>query len=312
MRRWRRFSTASGWAGSADLVTDRGRARRIGDEGQFSLAGAQAKTGLYRDSQSGRWGIPKGATPTTHILKPAIGGFDGCDLNEHFCLQLARRLGLQAAKAWTERIGEVPVIIVERFDRGPVGGRIVRVHQEDTCQALGRMPEIKYQNQGGPSAGEIFDLIRNHSMRLQEDVNRFLDAVIYNWFIGGTDAHAKNYGFLLAGGGQIRLAPLYDLSSCLPYPRDIPPRKAKLAMKIGGEYLRQRIGARQWEKAAGEWNLDRDLMFERLTRMARAIPDAAQAVATTMADPGRAEPGLLNKLMNGISERAERCLQQFN
>jgi len=164
----------------AELAVDHSRARRIGEDGQFSLAGAQAKTGLYRDSLSGGWGIPRGSTPTTHILEPNIGAYASYDLNENFCLQLARRLGLQAAVSWTEMMGEVPVIIVERFDRAARGEGILRVHQEDTCQALARMPEMKYQNQGGPSAGEIFNLIRNHSARLQEDAERFLDAVIYN------------------------------------------------------------------------------------------------------------------------------------
>jgi len=296
----------------AELAGDHSRARRIGEDGQFSLAGAQAKTGLYRDSKSGRWGIPKGITPTTHILKPNVGTYASYDLNEHFCLQLARRLGLQAAVSWTEVMGEIPVIIVERFDRAARGGRIIRVHQEDTCQALARMPEMKYQNQGGPSAGEIFNLIRNHSTRLREDVERFLNAVIYNWLIGGTDAHAKNYGFLLAGGGQIRLAPLYDLTSCLPYPVDIPRKKARLAMKIGGQYLHYRIGPREWEKAADEWNLDRDFVFGRIMKMAAAIPDAAEEVCQTVGTPKTPEREFLHGLRTQISDHARHCLQAFN
>jgi serine/threonine-protein kinase HipA len=295
----------------SDLVDDHSRARRIGDVGQFSLAGAQAKIGLYRDSESKRWGIPEGSTPTTHILKPNVGAFDHYEQNEHFCLQLARRLGLQTAKSWTERIGDVSVIVVERFDRAAVGDRIMRIHQEDTCQALGRMPEIKYQNQGGPSAGEIFALIRDHSARLQEDVERFLDAMIYNWLIGGTDAHAKNYGFLLGGGGRIRLAPLYDLSSCLPYPHDIPPKKAKLAMKIGGDYLLWKIGRAHWEKAAAEWKLDPGRVVDRIVRMASALPEAVGEVGETMAVPGRKEKAFLRQLMEAIRDRAKDCRRHF-
>lgn len=292
-----------------ELASDHSRARRFGDVGHFSLAGAQAKIGLYRDAESGRWGIPEGATPTTHILKPDIGAFDGYDLNEHFCLQLAHRLGLRTAKSWTARIGRVAVLIVERFDRARVGGRVIRVHQEDTCQALGRMPDLKYQNQGGPSAGDIFELIRNHSARLQEDVDRFLAAMIYNWLIGGTDAHAKNYGFLLAGGGQVRLAPLYDLSSCLPYPNVIPPRKATLAMKIGGEYQLWKIGRPQWEKAAGEWKLDPSHVLEGIVRMAGAMPAAVLEVGETMAGPGKVQGALVPTLMERILERVDHCLR---
>lgn len=297
----------------SDLVNDHSRARRIGDVGQFSLAGAQAKIGLYRDSESKRWGIPEGTTPTTHILKPNVGAFHHYEENEHFCLQLARRLGLQTARSWTERIGDIPVIIVERFDRAAVGGRIVRIHQEDTCQALGRMPEIKYQNQGGPSASEIFELIRDNSARPQEDVERFLDALIYHWLIGGTDAHAKNHGFLLAGGGQIRLAPLYDLSSCLPYPRDILPKKAKLAMKIGGDYLLWKIGRDHWRKAAEEWKLDPALVTERLIRMASAMPEAASEVGEAIAAGSIPVGGaFVRRLAAAISDRAEECRRHFS
>lgn len=295
----------------AELTTDHGKARRIGDEGHFSLAGAQAKTGLYFDRESRRWGIPRGATPTTHIIKPNIGKYGGYELNEHFCLQLARRLGLRAAESWTERIGKIPVIIVKRFDRILLEDRVVRIHQEDACQALGRMPEHKYENQGGPSAKEIFDLMRHHSSKFQEDVNHFLDAIIYQWLIGGTDAHAKNYGFLLAGGGQVRLAPLYDLSSCLPYPQDVPSRKAKLAMKIGGEYHLSRIGPHQWRKAARAWSLKSEFVFERIRKMSETIPQAARDVGLTIGERGHTDRKLVHELENQIIERAGKCLQDF-
>jgi serine/threonine-protein kinase HipA len=295
----------------ADLVIDHSRSRRLGDVGQFSLAGAQAKMGLFREAGSGRWGIPEGTTPTTHILKPNTGVFDHYELNEHFCLQLALRLGLHTTRSWTERIGNVSVIIVERFDRVEIGGRIKRIHQEDTCQALGRMPDTKYQSQGGPSAREIFTLIRDHSAKLEEDVDRFLDALIYHWLIGGTDAHAKNHGFLLAGAGQIRLAPLYDLSSCLPYPREIPPKKAKLAMKIGGDYLLWKIGKDHWGNAAREWKLDPGRLFDRLIRMASAMPDAAREVGDTIAIPDKTQRDWLRKLVAEIGDRAHDCRRLF-
>lgn len=294
----------------SDLAKDHAQARRLGDEGQFSLAGAQAKTGLCLDRDSQRWGIPRGAIPTTHILKPNVGSSEGYELNEHYCLRLARQLGFQTARSWTERIGGIPVIIIERFDRAIIEGRAIRVHQEDCCQSLARIPELKYQNQGGPSAGDIFELIRNHSTRLSEDVDRFLDALLYNWLIGGTDAHAKNFGFLLAGGGQTRLAPLYDISSCLPYPREIPPKKAKLAMKAGGEYLLHKIGARQWEKAADEWRFDRQAVRERLIMVASGIISSARDVADTICDEGEASEDMLTPLTEAISRRAESCLRE--
>ncbi|MDA1069364.1 MAG: HipA domain-containing protein, partial [Verrucomicrobia bacterium] len=245
----------------------------MGDQGHFSLAGAQPKTGLYRDPESGRWGVPYRKTPTTHILKPDTGQFANYDLNEHFCLKLANKLDLKAADSELQIIGDIPTIIIKRFDRIVLHNSIVRVHQEDMCQSLSRAPDNKYQNEGGPAASEIFELIREKSSKPLEDVTRFLDAMIYHWFIGGTDAHAKNFGFLIAGDNQVRLAPLYDTASSLPYPIDTPIQKAKLAMKIGGRYHLNEIGKEQWEKASSEWNISPDEIIERITALAKKIPN---------------------------------------
>lgn len=293
------------------LLTDSSGARTLGDEGQFSLAGAQAKTALRRHPDGGRWGIPKGTTPTSHIIKPNRGDFEAFEINEHFCLQLANQLGLAAATSWTEKVGVASVIVVERYDRTTVGGRLVRVHQEDCCQALARMPQNKYENEGGPSAGELFELIREHSSRPQDDVLRLLDSLIFNYLIGGTDAHSKNYSLLIAGGGQVRLAPLYDLISILPY-SSYRERKTKLAMKIGGEYLLWKIGARSWEKAAAEWKLDRDLVFSHCLSMAESMTDAAGTVVKKIVATGEAEREVLLKLKDSISERAAEMRRLFS
>ncbi len=118
--------------------------------GQFSLAGAQAKTALFYGD--GRWGVPSGSTPTTHILKPAVAGFDDHDLNEHLCLDAARRVGLVAARTRVPRFGAESAVVVDRYDRQPKGDEIIRVHQEDVCQARAIHPAKKYENEGGPGA----------------------------------------------------------------------------------------------------------------------------------------------------------------
>ncbi len=117
------------------LAQDSTAGRATAQEGQFSLAGAQSKTALYRDESRQRWGVPRGRTPTTHILKPASNDFDGFAANEHFCLALSQQLGLPAAKSTWQDIGGVPTLIVERYDRIRVGQRWHRIHQED-CSSL--------------------------------------------------------------------------------------------------------------------------------------------------------------------------------
>nr|MDT0666029.1 HipA domain-containing protein [Micromonospora sp. DSM 115978] len=163
-----------------------------GGTGHFSLAGAQAKTALYYDERTERWGDPWGAMPTTHILKPAVSGFDDHDLNEHLCLRTARQLGLDTARTHLTSFEDERVVVVERYDRVRVpDGTVRRVHQEDACQALGVLPTSKYQNEGGPSAEDVIALLRTTvrpTSLAESSVRRFVGALAFNWVLGGTDA----------------------------------------------------------------------------------------------------------------------------
>lgn len=290
------------------LVNDAAATRLGRDKGQFSLAGAQPKLALYRDINSGRWGVPEGRTPTTHILKPSTGAFDGQTENEHFCLQLAAELGFVVANSSVITCGGLPVIVVERYDRLAKGSSVHRIHQEDMCQALGVRPQKKYQNQGGPSAKAIAEMIRSHSASPDEDAERFADSLILNWLIGGTDGHAKNYSFLHGENRQVRFAPLYDLASSLPYPRQIHPRTATLAMKIGSEYRLRRIGKHEWESCARELRIPAKELFERIMQMASRIPSAAERTAHRLVQEGINHPAIPN-LVEGLVSHSRKCTE---
>lgn len=287
------------------LLKDHSAVRTSTDAGQFSLAGAQPKTGFIYDPKSERWGVPSGMIPTTHIFKPATGTYDGYAENEHFCINLARSLGMPASPSEIRYFDDVPVIIVERYDRVRTGSKVLRVHQEDSCQALARKPHQKYQNQGGPSPAEILALIRAHSSDGTEDEWRFVDSLIFNWVIGGTDGHAKNYSFLIAPG-SVRLAPLYDLSSSLPYPHQIAPRDAKLAMKIGNQYKLQAIGVREWKKFAEEQKIDFGRLAGRIRDLCVAMPDVAQAVGRNMRAEG-IDHLVVERLVDSVVKRSGQC-----
>ncbi|MEA2894485.1 MAG: serine/threonine-protein kinase HipA [Bradyrhizobium sp.] len=273
------------------------------DTGQFSLAGAQPKTALLL--QNKRWGIPCGRIPTTHILKPPTGHFDGHSENEHFCLMLARNLGLPAAQSRVMRFEKEIAIVIERYDRQHKGNQIVRIHQEDICQALGIMPTKKYQSEGGPGAADIVELLRTSSTDRAADVNTFIDALGFNWLIAGTDAHAKNYSLLLGGGPHVRLAPLYDVASILPYD-EFDMQKLKLSMKVGGEYKLSQIGLRQWQKFARETRLNADELIARLGSMARQLPDEADD-ARTRAQAEGLDKAIIDRLATRLIERAGEC-----
>jgi serine/threonine-protein kinase HipA len=162
--------------------------RSARDTGQFSLAGAQPKTALL--FENGRWGVPSGRLPTTHILKPPTGEFEGHAENEHFCLELARSFNLPVANSEVRRFRDQIAIVVERYDRVKIGGAIRRIHQEDICQAMNLPPTRKYQSDGGPGVREIAQLLNTYSTQPQEDTNTFLGAIAFNWLAAGTDAHA--------------------------------------------------------------------------------------------------------------------------
>lgn len=261
----------------AQLRSDAAAVRRPGDPGKMSLPGAQAKTAFCWDNKGKRWGVPSGRAPTTHIIKPSVPGFDGLVENEHLCQVIAAQLGLPAAKSSILKLGDTSYIVIERFDRLPpaLGSAFAqRVHQEDMCQALRLMPGRKYQQDGGPSIADIVSLVRRVSSDPNTDVERFLDANAFNWLIGGTDAHAKNYSLLIGAGDEVRLSPLYDLSSQLPYPELIEQR---VAMKIGGHYDIALIGFTEWQSLALECAVDAEMLLSRLRDLADRLPKVISA-----------------------------------
>jgi serine/threonine-protein kinase HipA len=244
--------------------------------------------------------------PTTHILKPPTGEFDGHAENEHICLALARSVGLPTASSQVMRFGDEVAIVVERYDRQRADrNAIVRVHQEDVCQALGLMPMRKYQNDGGPGVADIVNLLRTHSSDREDDIRTFVDAVGFNWLIAGSDAHAKNYSLLLTSGPRVRLAPLYDLASVLPYDK-LDIQKVKLSMKVGGEYRLRDISKRHWLKLASEVRFDADELIARLVAMAEQLPDTVSAARTQAKNDGLRAP-IIDRLVTELQRRAEAC-----
>lgn len=288
-----------------DLRSDHSAWRLPHDAGQFSLPGAQPKTALLLED--GRWGVPSGRIPTTHILKPPTGQFDGHAENELFCLMLAQELGLPAANATVERFEGEVAIVIERYDRLRTEQGLVRVHQEDMCQALGILPTRKYENEGGPGIRKIVELLRDVSVAREDDVRTFLSAIAFNWLVAGTDAHAKNYALLISGGGAARLAPLYDLASALPYER-MDVNKLKLAMKLGGEYKLRMLGMRNWNELAAEIRQSEAAVLDLVRSMATRMEEAAKSVQRNLTASGLMHL-FIDKLADAIALRAKALLK---
>jgi serine/threonine-protein kinase HipA len=282
--------------------------RSPGDTGQFSLAGAQPKTALLFDGK--RWGVPSGRIPTTHILKPGTPGLGAHAENEHFCLALAGELGLPVATSTIQHFDGEVAIVVERYDRIREGKRVMRVHQEDVCQALAVHPERKYENDGAPGARSVAALLRTNSRAPDEDVETFVQALAYNWLIAGTDGHAKNHSVLLGAASKVRLAPLYDIASALPY-HDPELRKLKLAMKIGGKYRIREIGPREWRKLAVELGLDPQHVLSAVRSLAERIPDLSRSLLASVRKQGLPHK-VLARLADSAIARARACANDLS
>ncbi|BCH20792.1 type II toxin-antitoxin system HipA family toxin [Mesorhizobium sp. L-8-3] len=213
----------------------------MGEDEDFriSIAGAQEKTALLR--KDGQWFKPVGTTATTHILKPQIGQLpNGIDLsnsveNEYFCLKLLAALGVPTADAEIADFGGRKTLVIERFDRRWTNdGRLLRLPQEDICQALSVPPTRKYQSDGGPGMRDIIELLKG-SDTPEQDIATFMRACILFWTLGAADGHAKNFSTTLGPGGRFRLTPLYDVLTAQPSldAGQIQQKKFKLAMSVG-------------------------------------------------------------------------------
>ena len=267
-----------------------------GNDGlRLSLAGAQDKLPVVFDGN--RLGLPRNGTPSSHILKPAINAVEDSVINEGFCMALAEAMRLKPAKSNVHSVLNRPFLLLERYDRvADAQGRRRRLHQEDFCQALGVVPEMKYQNEGGPDLAQCFELVRRVTRPNAPQVLRLFDYVIFNALIGNHDAHAKNFSLLYPGGKSV-LAPFYDTLSTAVYPTLTP----RMAMKIGSKYKFSEIQARHWDQFAEGAGLAKAQAKRRILELAKSLPPAARRLQS---DPGLGFTG------NAVVERINALIEQ--
>lgn len=268
---------------------------------RLSLAGAQDKLPVVFDGA--RIGLPLNGTPSSHILKPAIHAVEDSVVNEGFCMALADAMQLQSAKSKVHLVLDRSFLLVERYDRLiDAQGYRQRLHQEDFCQALGVVPEMKYQNEGGPDLAQCFDLVRSATRPSAPQVLRLLDYVIFNALIGNHDAHAKNFSLLhlhKEPGKTPALAPFYDTLSTAVYPTLMP----KMAMKIGSKYKFSEVQARHWDQFAEGVGFTKAQAKRRILELAKSLPATARKLQSA---PGQGFAG--NTVVQQINALIEqRC-----
>lgn len=280
------------------------------EEFRISIAGAQEKTALLR--WAGRWHIPHGTTATTHILKPAIGKLpNGIDLslsveNEHLCMRLAGAFGLPAARTEIAEFEAQRVLVVERFDRRWIdrGKRLLRLPQEDCCQALSIPSTLRYQADGGPSISQVAELLKG-SDEATADRRAFLKTQILFWLLGATDGHAKNFSLFLYPGGRFRLTPLYDIMSAQPNvdAGEIRRNKMKLAMAVGIQrhYVVHTVAPKHFAQTARGCGIPSDVVQEIFDEILRVAPHAINDTLTKL--PGNFPEQITSSITTGLKSR---------
>jgi serine/threonine-protein kinase HipA len=268
---------------------------------RLSLAGAQNKLPVLIDDT--RLGITRGKPPSSHIIKKPDLGLAELVVNEVYCLALAREAGLEAAEAKPIEADGQEGLLVERYDRAQRddGADIRRIHQEDFCQALGFLPEQKYEGESGPGVAECARLLRAHASVPGRDLLSFLDALLFNLLIRNSDAHSKNYSLLLDGSGTPRLAPLYDLLSAAVYGGGYG---RKMAMKYGGEYRPRYIRGRHLDRLASDLEISARLVRSRAGELAGRTIGARADARRQLPDDWQGRP-LLDEIDAIVADAAD-------
>lgn len=306
---------------SGDAISDEEIARRLtelaraplgiseDDEFRISIAGAQEKTALLRIG--GSWHLPHGTTATTHILKPQLGmlanGIDmSCSVeNEHFCMQFLSVLGMPAAKTEIVDFAGQRVLSIERFDRlWTKNGRLLRLPQEDCCQALGVHPSTKYESEGGPGIAQILKILEGSDEAIS-DQRLFMQAQVVYWLLGATDGHAKNFSLRLMPGGRFYMTPLYDVMSAQPAvdAGQLRQNNMKFAMAVGSSrhYVVDKILPRHFRQVATRNGIPDATLDEIFTGLLREVPPAIEK--TVAALPDGFPQHLVDSITTGIKAR---------
>lgn len=288
------------------------------DDLRLSIAGAQEKTALLK--QADQWLLPHGSTPTTHILKLPLGlvGSMQADMrtsveNEWLCAQIVTAYGLPCANCEIAQFEDQKALVVDRFDRqlASDGSWIVRLPQEDMCQATATPPHLKYQANGGPGIARIMDILAG-SVSAEDDRRNFFKTQILFWLLAAPDGHAKNFSLFLLPGGRFRATPLYDVLSAHPIigrgKNKVAPSKAKLAMAVRGgvnnHYHLQEIQHRHWLAMAHQVGLGKGVAEQIIDELIARTDTAIERVSTQV--PKGFPADVAEAIFAGLQAQARR------
>ena len=265
---------------------------RILMETHLSLTGATGKVGLYYDEASDNWYLPKGDAPSTHIVKQSHVRLRRMVLNEQLCVLAAKKLGIDVPHSFIVNKGtniEELLFATKRYDRMFLGDKHIsglrcphRLHQEDFAQAMNILAGDKYEREPSMYMQRMFELIRNNSANPIEDQQALLKRIVFNYMIGNTDCHIKNFSLLYSSDLKSkRLAPAYDLVATRIY-----KTTSEMSFYIGGELDIEKIDRMNFSKAADEIGMASRMVLNIFDEMAEDIEEALSVAADEMANLG--------------------------
>ena len=212
---------------------------------------------------------------------------ESCE-NEWLCSQIAEAFGLPVAPCNIHLFNDVKALVVERFDRriAKDGTWIMRLPQEDMCQAIGASSLLKYQSDGGPGIKSIMRLLLD-SINAAEDRDTFFRSQVLFYLLAAIDGHAKNFSLFIEAGGEYRLTPLYDIMSAHPLiaNKQLQAKKIKMAMALKGQnnhYHWDIIQRRHFLSAAEDAHYSPERADAILNEMVEKVDSVIQKVSAKL------------------------------
>ncbi|MGR8948463.1 MAG: HipA domain-containing protein [Gammaproteobacteria bacterium] len=235
-----------------------------------SLAGGQLKVAVQIEED--RMYLPLGHQRSTHIIKPAYADRRESIENESFCMLLAKSLNMPVVNT-VMRHGATNYLLSERFDRRWDDGEVLMTHAEDFCQLVLLPPEHAFEREGGLSAPECVQLLRDYSVQPAVDIKNFLQWMVFNFLIGNGNASAKQLAFVHAENGP-RLAPFFGLSSTHIYSNMNP----NLAMAVGKEDRPDWLIPNRWREFATQARIRPKFVLQLLESFTIELVDIVPTV----------------------------------
>lgn len=145
-----------------------------------------------------------------HIIKGSNRQLPFVALNEHLCMEVARRVMPTAA---TEVSDDGQALVVHRFDVDENG----QPHwgMEDFCSLLGLRPAAKYDT----TWERIARAVRDHvpGARRLETYRQLASTLLLTYALRNADCHAKNLALLYTSRADVHLSPTYDMLTTSVY-----------------------------------------------------------------------------------------------